>query len=850
MILFLLIFVLTLEARKTIINYKINGVKMRKHIDTLKYFIDNHSDLIIIFERDYRIRFINNAYCKIFGKTFKELKGTNFLSLIVEADRDKAIDSLSKISEKKNYSSHQERINSAEGIKWIEWKVKGRFQQNGRLLDYFAVGRDITQQKMLQEELEIIKLRHETAELIGSVGNWEYDIIKERFWASVGAKALYGIPLEKVDITTEYVENCIPDRENVHQALEDLISKDIPYDLEFEIQPLDQIEPRIIISKAILNKNETGQPIKIVGVIQDVTLRKLAELKLAASEERYRYLIEMASDAIFLIDKNGIFVEVNENACKLLGYSKEEFLAMSINQVDKNFPIDAFIDFRANTENGKSVIFETIYIHKDGHQIAVEVSGSKCMIQGQIVYFGLARDITERQKAEEKLKASEERFKLAVEGTNDGLWDWDLKTDYTYHSDRFATMLGYEPDELPYTIHAWEDQLHPDDYDEAHKKVEEYLSGKITVYKSTFRMLCKDGYYRWITGRGKALWDENGKPYRFIGFNTDITTRKNAEKEFIKSQENYHRLYDTLTEGVMFFNQNAEVIDANPAAQRILNFSLHEIRGTKPEPRRWKSFHEDGSDFTIEEDPIFLSLSQGKYCQNILIGLIDSRTEKTIWLSVNSAPIYENDSDQPSGAFSIFSDITERKQVEDELKKTNETLLAAQDMANIGYWTYNIKTGNLTWSKQMFTIFGQDPTKNAPNYDQHKNLIHPDDWEMFDESAKKCREGVPNNLKLKINFPDNTIHHIVTQGFPRYNDNGKIFEIYGISQDITEFKLKEIELEQHRTHLEQLVQQRTEKLEKQNQELRHYHELFIAREFRIKELKDEIQALKEEVSKK
>ena len=675
-------------------------------------------------------------------------------------------------------------------------------------------------------------------------------IIKERFWASVGAKALYGISLEKVDITAEYVENCIPDRENVHQALEDLISKDIPYDLEFEIQPLDQKEPRIIISKAILDKNETGQPIKIAGVIQDVTLRKSAEVKLAASEERYRYLIEVASDAIFLIDKNGIFVEVNENACKLLGYSKEEFLAMSINQVDKNFPIDAFIDFRANTENGKSVIFETIYIHKDGHQIAVEVSGSKCMIQGQIVYFGLARDITERQNAEERLRASEERFKLAVEGTNDGLWDWDLQTNYAYHSDRFATMLGYEPEELPYTSAAWSDLIHPDDLADAQNNVENYFAGKTEIYKSTFRMLCKEGYYRWITGRGKALWDEKGEPYRFIGFNTDITTRKNAEKEFIKSQENYHRLYDTLTEGVMFINQKAEIIDANPAAQRILNFSLHEIRGTKSEPLKWKSFHEDGSDFSIEEEPISLSLSQGKYCQNVLMGLIDSRSGKTIWLSVNSAPIYENDSDQPSGAYSIFSDVTERKQVEDELKKTNETLLAAQDMANIGYWTYEIKTGIMTWSNKMYTIFGIDPSKEAPTYEQHKNLIHPDDWEMFDESAKKCREGVPNNLKLKINFSDNTTHHIVTQGFPRCNETGEIFEIFGTTLDVTEYKKKEIELEQHRNNLELLVQERTEKLEKQNKDLRHYHELFISREFRIKELKDEIQTLKEKVSKK
>ena len=840
---------LTLRGEKALIILNNYGVKMRKHIDTLKYFIDNHSDLIIIFESDYIIRFINDAYCKIFGKTFKELKGRNFLSLIVKADRDKVIDSLSKLSEKENYSSYQERINSVEGIKWIEWKVKGRFKQNGRLLDYFAVGRDITQQKLLQKELEITKNRHEDAELIGNTGNWEFNIAENTFWGSIGSKKIYGFPLDNNPLSAEDVESRILDRENVHQSLVDLIEIDIPYDLEFEILPLNQKEPKVISSKAILIKDSSGNPLKVKGVIHDITLRKNAEEELRKSEELYRSLIETASDSIYLMNSKGKIVRVNQKACDMMGYSREEFMQMTIADVDKNFSLDLFHRFWEEIAPSAPTLFATSHTHKDGHEILLEISGVKFELQDEIYYYGIARDITKRKEIEEELKTSEERFKLAVEGTNDGLWDWDLRTNYAYHSDRFATMLGYEPDELPYTSAAWSDLIHPDDLTYAQKKVDEYLSGKIKVYKSTFRMLCKEGYFRWITGRGMALWDENGKPNRFLGFNTDITTRKNSERAFIKSEEKYHMLYDTLSEGVIFFNKNADVIDANPAAQMILNFSLLEIRGSKLENLKWKTIHEDGSDYAFEDHPVSLSLSQGKHCQNVIMGLLDAKSNTLIWLTVNSAPIYDNDSDLPTGAYTIFSDITTKKQAKDQLRKTNETLLAAQDMAKIGCWTYDIKTGNLTWSEQMFTIFGLDPTKDAPNYEQHKNLIHSDDLEMFDESVKKCRQGVPNNLKLKINYPDNITHHIISLGFPRYNDNGEVYEIYGTSQDITEFKQKEIELEQHRNHLELLVQQRTEKLEKQNNDLRHYHELFIAREFRIKELKNEIQALKEEVAK-
>ncbi|MCF7912096.1 MAG: PAS domain S-box protein [Candidatus Cloacimonetes bacterium] len=820
---------------------------MSKHIDIVKQFVDNHTDLIIIFDPSYRILFVNNAYCTTFGKQYEVLKGSNFMNLILETDRDMVKASLQKITSLNNFATHQERVSGLAGIKWFEWKVQGRFDTQGKLLDYFAVGRDITEQKKLQEELELLQSRHEQAELIGGVGNWEYDIIRERFWASIGAKKLYGIPLGKQELTTDYIENCIPNRENVHQALEDMILDNKPYDLEFEIQPLDQKERRVIISKAVLNHDATGNPIKIVGVIQDVTRRKLAETKLKDSEELYRNLIKLASEAIYLVNRKGEVIEVNDHACTLLGYSRDELLNMQLSDIDKNYTLETFLDFWKDHGIGTAKIIETTHTHKDGHQIAVEVSGSICKIQEEIVYFGLARDITERKQVEAQLQASEERFKLAVEGTHDGLWDWNIQTGDIYHSERFTTMLGYEPGELPNTIAAWRDLLHPDDVKKALLKVEEYLAGKTNIYKSTFRMLCKDGYYRWIIGRGKAIWDESGKPYRFIGFNTDITTRKNSEREYIKSQENYHRLYDTLTEGVVFFNKDKELIDANPAAQKILNLDLLVKEELNARFYNFKKIHEDGSLFSEEDLPVSLSLQQGEYCHNVIMGVIDDKKNDIVWLSINSAPIYDDDSDLPSGAYIIFSDITAKKWAEDELKKTNETLLAAQDMAKIGCWTYDIKTGNLTWSKQMYTIFGIDPAKEAPNYEQHRDLIHSDDWEMFDESAKKCQLGEPNNLRLKINFPDGSTHHIISLGFPRYNDKGEINEIYGTTQDITEFIQKEMELELHRNHLEQLVQQRTEELEKQNQELRHYHELFIGREFRIKELKNEIEILKQEI---
>jgi PAS domain S-box-containing protein len=149
----------------------------------------------------------------------------------------------------------------------------------------------------------------------------------------------------------------------------------------------------------------------------------------------------------------------------------------------------------------------------------------------------LEKEIASHKRTEQELRESEERFAIAVEGTSDGLWDWDTITDFTFYSDRYNRMLGFEPGEMPLSINSWKNLLHPDDREQALKKVQEYLEGKTSYYDSTYRMKTKDSLYKWINARGKALFDESGKPHRFVGFHTDITEKKALETKLLCSKE-------------------------------------------------------------------------------------------------------------------------------------------------------------------------------------------------------------------------------------------------------------------------------------------------------------------------
>lgn len=144
----------------------------------------------------------------------------------------------------------------------------------------------------------------------------------------------------------------------------------------------------------------------------------------------------------------------------------------------------------------------------------------------------------ERDKALKTLGISEERLKLALEGANDGLWDWDLITNEVYFSPRWFTMLGYEPDELPGELDTWKALVHPEEINEVIDSINEHIKGNRDNYTSEFRMKTKDGSWIWILDRGKVVnYDKDGKPLRMVGTHTDISSRKKVEEELLHAKD-------------------------------------------------------------------------------------------------------------------------------------------------------------------------------------------------------------------------------------------------------------------------------------------------------------------------
>ena len=145
------------------------------------------------------------------------------------------------------------------------------------------------------------------------------------------------------------------------------------------------------------------------------------------------------------------------------------------------------------------------------------------------------RDITARKCAEDSLRASEERYSLAIRGSKNGVWDWNLLTDEIYFCDQWKSTFGFRSNQIENRIDEWFLRIHASDIKKVRKKLQDHLDGKTQYFENEHRIQHKNGSYRWVQVRGAALRDKWGRPVRIAGSLTDITERKLAEKQLNKA---------------------------------------------------------------------------------------------------------------------------------------------------------------------------------------------------------------------------------------------------------------------------------------------------------------------------
>ncbi len=280
---------------------------------------------------------------------------------------------------------------------------------------------------------------------------------------------------------------------------------------------------------------EDNTPIRMVGCHIDITEKKRTEQTLEISEETFRNAFDYSPIGVVLVSTGGKFLKTNKSICEMLGYSANELMAKTFQEITHPDDLEADLTLLQRTLDKEidSYKMEKRYIKKDGGiiWIVLNVAIVRDKAEKPLYFVSQIKDITKRKHADELLRESERRWIFASEGSGGGIWDFDLVNNTIFHSKQCLSMIGLAEHEFNNVPGQWTARVHPEDREKYVADVNACIAGKTEIHSNQHRVLCKDGTYKWILDRGKVIeYDKDNKPTRIIGTHTDITDQKQQEQ--------------------------------------------------------------------------------------------------------------------------------------------------------------------------------------------------------------------------------------------------------------------------------------------------------------------------------
>ena len=283
----------------------------------------------------------------------------------------------------------------------------------------------------------------------------------------------------------------------------------------------------------------------VVASLRDISDRRRAEENLRRERDRAQRYLDTVQTIMVSMDMDGRITMINRKGCEILGYCADELLGC--NWFEKCLPSPRVVEtvttvFRQLIAGNLAAAeyFENLVLCRDGRQLLIAWhSAMSTDDDGRVVgTLSSGEDITERRQVEIKLRDSEERFSIAVEGAGHGILDWNIRTGKLLCSRLCMAMLGYAENDIPQHINAWRGRVHPDDKRRVQKSLIAYLTDQRPNYVIELRLRCKDRGYKWILCKASIVArDSDGKAIRMIGVHTDISIRKAEEAELVAARE-------------------------------------------------------------------------------------------------------------------------------------------------------------------------------------------------------------------------------------------------------------------------------------------------------------------------
>lgn len=426
--------------------------------------------------------------------------------------------------------------------------------------------------------------------------------------------------------------------------------------------------------------NKKGELCYLCGFARDITENKEMLSKFKRERDFNRKITEISPVGITIEDKDGKTIYVNNQAEHIFKTPKDVILGRSYNSpiwqmtdLSDNPMHNKEMPFYQVKSNGKPLFHTHCRLHlKDGTKLTLSIntaplSDEKNHFNGAI---NIISDITEQIKMEASLRENEERWEFAIEGSGDGVWDWDIETDKVFYSKKWKAILGYADSEISNQLFEWGSRLHPEDKESTLKAMKQLLNNEIAAFQFPHRLLCKNNQYKWILGRGKIVKrNESNKPIRIVGTMTDISRQKQMEEELKEREATLSSIFNVAPIGIGFVIHRV-LKNVNQTMCNMTGYSREEL---------------------INQSALILYPDQNEYnkvgeIKYKDISIKGTGTLETQWKKKNGVIINVllsstalDTTDLSKGVIFTALDITQSKQDEINLKKTNKKLHQAYE---------------------------------------------------------------------------------------------------------------------------------------------------------------------------
>jgi PAS domain S-box-containing protein len=542
-----------------------------------------------------------------------------------------------------------------------------------------------------------------------------------------------------------------------------------------------------------------GKVIEFQSVGIDITERKQIEEKLKQTTEQLSLLLEHLPIVPYTAEASGDFAAtyINQSVTAITGYLPEHFTANPSFWADHIHPEDrpiVFANLKKLVEQGTQEMEYRWQIADGSYKWFSDIARLVKKSDSSYYLVGTLHDITKRKKMKIALHETKKRYSHIIDVANEGILFIDENNITTFVNKNMAKMLGYTETEMlgqplfKFMDKQWQKQAH------AHLK----RRRKGISEQHDFKFQCKEGTPLWTILNTRPVFDQTGQYSGAFSMITDITERKKMEEALREQGELLRLVIDNIPQYIFWKDINCVYLGCNNSFAQFLNLNNpKEIVGK--------------SDFDL------ISEVQAKSICRIEHRLMETDTAeyhvikqssqadgKVMWIESNKIPLHDVNG-KVVGILGTTEDITERKLADEKRHEIEARLAETQKIAKLGHWEWEILTGMMTWSEEVFRHFNlPDLPSHGVSFQTFIQAVHLHDRrKVYRWIDQTLYENKAYEIEYRIVRPDKTIRYLQSFAKTIRNSTGKLSHVLGTSQDITERKQIELDLQHSQKALEQ-----------------------------------------------